>query len=51
MFTEKLTEFFRFQFTLNAQDELDRVIRPKPEDRINKNHMTEYLVPKDRKNK
>ena len=26
----------------------DKVIRPKPDDRINKTHMTEYLVPYDR---
>ena len=29
----------------------DRYIRPKPDNRINKNHMTKYFVPHDRKNR
>ena len=29
------------------QTQGDRVIRPKPNDRINKNHMTEYFLPND----
>ena len=49
--------FIRFVITktLNSlsieSSRRDRPIRPKPDDRINKNHMTEYFLPYDRINR